>query len=257
MLSFNINGYDFGMKVSTFPGGEEHVDILIKRLPRVPDVVTVTAKITSSTELMRLALLTDALKHYARNYKACTFVLNIPYLPYARQDRRCKVGEAFSLKVFASLLNSMEYDRVKVTDCHSEVGLALIDNVEPITQREAIKANLDAHRMVVAADMLVAPDAGSAKKITELAEYYGKPVLQCLKTRTADGRIEVQVLEDTYGKNLLVVDDICDGGGTFLALATALGATESLSLLVTHGIFSKGKDVLLEAYTEVRAIHEF
>jgi ribose-phosphate pyrophosphokinase len=207
---------------------------------------------------MQLVMLTEALQYYARQAETI-FHLHLDYLPYARQDRRCAKGEAFSLKVMCKMLNALEYDAVFLADCHSDVGLALLDNVVHRDQLTCLGLTLVGHNMATDCDVIIAPDAGAAKKAQAIATAYGKPLVQCLKTREADGRINVRVLEHVADKKCLVVDDICDGGGTFLALASELNGMlpSELNLFVTHGIFSKGKDELLDHYDNVEAYNEW
>lgn len=253
-MKFSINGYNYEAKVSTFPGGEEYLS-LPKTLPRSPVQIKVFADIRSSKEVMQLLLLTDAL-HRVSDPRAY-FSLVIPYLPYARQDRVCAKGESFSLKVFAKLINDLNYEEVLVTDCHSEIGLALLDNVRHITQVQAIADDVGSFNLLSNCDVVVAPDLGAAKKAKAVAEFFGKPVVQCLKTRHKDGKVSIEVLGNILNKNAVVVDDICDGGATFLALAEELGQVRSLNLHVTHGIFSKGKEELLKHYDYVGACYDW
>ena len=255
-MNFTINGCEYTATTSTFPGGEEFVKIP-NNLPQTSAVITVDANLRSSKAVLQLIMLTDALRRYADH--GTHFTLNLTYLPYARQDRVCAKGESFSLKVFSNLINSLQYDKVMVADCHSEVGLALIDNVVHYSQYQCLHSRVETHNLANAADVIVAPDAGAAKKAQEIADHYDKPLIQCLKTRGENGRIKVQVLGSIRGLNALVVDDICDGGGTFLALAAALedGAPDELNLYVTHGIFSKGKQILLDAYDKVEAYDDW
>ena len=256
-MNININGYNFDVATSTFPGGEEFVQ-LPPALPLVPGAIIVYSEIRSSKELMQLLLVTDALRRYDKDNTA-KFYLDLDYLPYARQDRVCAKGESFSLKVISNLINSLEYDEVTIADCHSEVGLALINNVKHMSQLDCIRDNPVTHNLAQACDVIIAPDAGAAKKAQEVATWYGKRLVQCLKTRVDRDTIAVEVLGDLAGKKALVVDDIADGGGTFLALATALESKRpsELNLFVTHGIFSKGKDILLERYDHVEAYDDW
>lgn len=257
-MKFTVNGYDYEAKTSTFPGGEEYV-CLPKSLPISGGRISINADIRSSKEIMQLLMLTDALRRYAD--RDAEFVLNVLYLPYARQDRVCAEGESFSLKIMCNLINSLNFDKVNVADCHSDVGLALLDNVQHYTQLQCIRAKLETHNLVAGCDVIIAPDAGAAKKAQAVADSYGIPLIQCLKTRSPNGRIQVEVLGSIEGKKALVVDDICDGGGTFLALASALaeqeGHAEELNLYVTHGIFSKGKELLLSVYDKVEAYNDW
>src|SRR6186713_2914488 len=123
-----------------FPGGEINVKIggfdvvpapaMLKRLPLPWQGELYWADIRSSDDLMTLLLLRDA---KARLGKAKPGdILFIPYMPYGRQDRACGQGEAFSLKVFAQIVNGMGFAAVISLDPHSLVTNALIDRFLPL-----------------------------------------------------------------------------------------------------------------------------
>lgn len=232
------------VQFSTFPGGEEHVRILGDDIYAS---VVVLAKISSSCELMRLLMLSEALTKVAGIRHLC-----LPYVPYARQDRRCNEGEAHSMRVAAKLINSMGFSTVTIVDPHSDVCEALIDNLMVIEQHQimGVWPKLDAVMSEITNDdytVIVSPDAGSLKKIFKVAKVFGKPdVLKADKIRDiSTGEItgiEIHAEKLHPNVNYMIVDDICDGGRTFIELAKALrekGATR-VSLYVTHGIFSKG-----------------
>jgi len=259
MINITVNGYVYPITFSTFPGGEEHVNIKENNtFPVDPTEVVVTSSIHSSTELVRTLLVVDAVRQM--RWGKYTLALDLGYLPYARQDRVCARGEAFSLKVICNLINGLNLDEVRVTDCHSEVGLALLDNVVHTTQATAISRNKEMHNILSSdTDYLIIPDAGASKKSQELADLYSLKTIQCSKTRDPyTGRIQVEMLIPpmAYNTNLVVVDDICDGGGTFMAIAEALHPSMTLYLIVTHGIFSKGKKDLLTEYEKVLAVYD-
>lgn len=257
MIKLKINDFDMTVKFSTFPGGEEYVKIEGK-CPQMASIVYIDARIDSSKEFMRLALLVDALRNSVD--KRAEFRLNMPYLPYARQDRICQRGESFSVKVFARMLNALEFDKVYISDCHSDVGASHINNIVHEEQFSCMATSQVTYNLITNADVVIAPDAGAAKKAQAVADFYGKPLIQCLKTRGSDGSIKVKILEPLRGLNAVVVDDICDGGGTFIALAEAIrlqGDPLTLNLCVTHGIFSKGKEILYKLYNEVEGVYEW
>lgn len=254
-MKFIVNNYHYEAITSTFPGGEEYIR-LPSKLPIHGANIIIQPNIRSSKEVMQLLMLNDALRIYA--HRNAIFTLDLGYLPYARQDRVCAKGESFSLRVFCKLINSLEFDEVKVADCHSDVGLALLNNLTHYSQLKCIVDDEDIYEMIRSCDVVVAPDAGATKKALEVANHFGKPLVQCLKTRE-NGKISVRVLDDISDKKAVVVDDICDGGGTFLALASALRGEEpkELNLYVTHGIFSNGKECLLDHYDNVKAYKEW
>lgn len=167
----------------------------------------------------------------------------IPYLPGARQDRR-QAGEALSCKVYADLINKCGFKTVVCVDPHSDVMPALINNCQVDSIYTVINVP---HKEFVG---IIAPDAGASKRANQAATLYELPVFQALKKRDmATGKLSKFTCETlpSEGK-LLVVDDICDGGGTFIGLAKATGLPkERLALWVTHGIFS-GKATDLKNY---------
>lgn len=242
-----------------FPGGEIGVDI--NSLSQVDGMhaerVYVNAQIQNSDDVMALLMATDALR---REFPLAKFMLDLPYIPYARQDRVCNAGEALSIKVFGSLINSLKYDMVQVTDPHSAVSMACIDN---ITVRDQYSVFGDI-KLSFNDVTIVAPDQGATKKCEEFAKKVGAAgVITCSKTRNlADGKIIGMTVDgpgDMSHLNLLVLDDICDGGRTFIELALLLETRnpKSLELAVTHGIFSKGVDAVSNHYDHIYTTNSF
>jgi ribose-phosphate pyrophosphokinase len=178
------------------------------------------------------------------------------YFPGARQDRVCSPGEALSVKVYADMINAMEFSCVSILDPHSEVTPALINNCYEISNLYLVRYAIGKANDFV----LVSPDAGANKKIKSLASslsfYHDLDVVNCDKTRdVATGNLtgfEVYA-DDLNGKDCYVVDDICDGGGTFIGLAEELKAKGAgdLYLIVSHGIFSKGFKELRKHFKKI------
>lgn len=184
-----------------------------------------------------------------RRYGVENIELVLPYLPYARQDRVMDATSPFSLLLFCRQINAQGYSKVTVYDPHSDVGPALLNNCQVIPQWDIVKkaAGLLVKDPEV---VIVSPDAGAYKKVAKLIQDDLRIALGT-KVRDATGsvtRTEVWSPESLAGRTCLIVDDICDGGRTFTNLATALkdeGAAKVI-LYVTHGIFSRGYDVLTE-----------
>lgn len=228
-----VNGLSFNS--FQFSGGEWHIR-LDDSFP-ILSGITIRAHLTNSDEILKLFLLTDALR---RKYPSVAIRLVCPYLPYARQDRVCNPGEAFSLKLMCSLLNNMKYEKIELWDVHSDVSTALLDNVT-ITPCTTFIGNISP----LADKVLVSPDAGATKKVLNVAKHYSLPMYEAGKVRdTKTGEIVSSVYYGPHigNKDFLIVDDICDGGKTFIELAKILKQNTSgkVELYVTHGIFSKG-----------------
>ncbi|QQG33883.1 putative phosphoribosylpyrophosphate synthetase [Aeromonas phage ZPAH1] len=204
-------------------------------------VVSIYADIKDG-DIMQLAILKDALDKLFVTKPF--YQLYIPYLPYARQDRVMVKGESFSLKVFCNFINSMNFDLVVVDDCHSDVGVALLNNCQNINQSIIGVEGLDANNY----DAIVSPDGGALKKVYKVASEAGvEDVIQASKHRNVStGELSnPQVLGDVNGKTLLIVDDLCEGGFTFMQLAKVLKekGAKQVDLYVTHGVFSKGRNI--------------
>ncbi len=214
-----------------FSGGEVHVKVLECFVN-----AHIKAIINNSEDVMTLLMLCDALKRMGKSIHR----IDIPYLPYARQDRVCNKGEALSLKVFADLINTVGAKQVCITDVHSDVSLALINNVHNYEPKDFGLLDVIGDRLVIC------PDAGAEKRILKL----GKPYVMATKVRKPEtGEILttnlIDPLNKVVGADCIIVDDICDGGRTFTELAKQLRHHEaqSVDLYVTHGIFSKGMTV--------------
>ncbi|EDP96705.1 ribose-phosphate diphosphokinase [Kordia algicida OT-1] len=236
----------------TFSGGEPHIKIK----ENVHEAVTITQRIRSFNDLGMILLATDAL----RRMHVKDINLFIPYVPAARQDRVMVSGEPLSIKVYANLINSQKYQKVTVFDPHSEVTPALLNNIEVIDNHEYVKQCLETIKDEI---VLISPDGGALKKIYKLSAYLGGiEVIECSKKRDVKtGKLSgfTVYTDDLNGKTAVVVDDICDGGGTFLGLGKALKEKNvgDLHLIVSHGIFNKGFKELKSIYKTIFTTNSF
>jgi len=237
----------------TFPGGEESVklDETLHRYYYIDSTmrINITGNIESSKELIELLLLTDALRRfYNFYYENVVIHLTVPYFPYARQDRVMVTGESFSLKVITDIINAQNYRSVTIYDPHSEVVVSLLNNCSVISQVDGIRHLFNKHPELKEC-ILVAPDAGALKKTQKISQEFKMNMIHAEKQRDLNtGEItgtRVYDSESFNNKDYLIVDDICDGGRTFIELAKELRKTTNVKifLYVTHGIFSKGLDV--------------
>lgn len=238
----------------TFSGGEPHIKITSDL--KTTEEVTITIRVQSFNDIGKLLVATNAL----RNSGVKKLQLVLPYFPAARQDRLMVSGEALSVKVYAEIINSQNYQSVTVLDPHSEVTPALLNNCKVINNHKFIE--LVTNRL--SKDLvLISPDGGALKKIYKVASYLQDyEVVECSKSRNVKtGKLSgfKVYTDDLKGKDCLLVDDICDGGGTFLGLAQELKAKNAgnLYLAVSHGIFSKGFEELKKHFTQVFTTDSF
>ena len=230
MRTINLNNGE-GIQVTIFPDGQPHVNI--QNLAEAEEV-KVICSLTDTSKLLQLLETANAIDNSFAKKK----VLVIPYLMGARYDRLMVPGDSIDLKVIADLVNMCGFEKVFLYDVHSEVALLLIKNAVAITNEILVKA-YDKTNAV-----LICPDAGASKKV---GKYFGwndhiKEIVYCNKNRDlSTGKLTLEILEpqECTNRNCVIIDDICDGGGTFLAIAEKIQPAH-LTLIVTHGIFSKG-----------------
>lgn len=251
--TIRINEGKTNCKSFLFPDKQPHFQLASDTINDLtcPDGVQVIAPLRNSEEVMNLLMLCNALDH-AFVKKA---VLVIPYLLAARSDRVMQTGDAVGLEVVAELINSCNFERVNLFDAHSDVAPALIKRSKNHNNSLLVKA-YDKKEAV-----LIIPDAGAAKKVTKYLEWNPniKDIVQCVKSRDlADkGKVSLTVLEPDkcFGKNCVIIDDLCDGGGTFNMIADNLRTQgfvpKSLTLITSHGIFSKGFAELAMNFDEI------
>lgn len=188
--------------------------------------------------------------------------LFIPYLLGARSDRQFEDGgNAYLRQVIAPILNSLDLDRITCLDVHNPIAAeSCINNLVCKTNESFIRWVRWKTTEKFTQTVWIAPDEGASKKIEKLAqklEYTGH-ILTCRKRRDLQtGQItETQVIDikdfvkEVKKKNIplyrfLIIDDICDGGRTFIEIAKVLAKqpfnnTVKIDLAVTHGIFSAG-----------------
>lgn len=172
-------------------------------------------------------------RHLDRVYSYSDVVLYMPYIPHARMDRVKSDEDVFTLKYFCEVINSLGFKLVHVRDAHSNVSLALLDNV----QDEGVEQYIHKATIASKADALFFPDEGAMKRYSDKSE---KPHAFGMKKRDWEtGKIlglDIINAENIKDKNVLIVDDICSRGGTFFHAAKALKAAgaKSVSLYVTH-----------------------
>lgn len=254
MIQYNDGDGPALVKLDSFPAGEVKVTLPKAACIAADRTIFLHATLQDSQEVMELLMTVDAIKRAYIGHKIHAY---LPYIPYARQDRVCNKGESLSIAVMAQLINSCGFDLVATCDPHSDVLGALIDNLV-IENQADIFGNLRSDWSDI---YIVAPDAGASKKAQMFAERVGAAgVIQCMKKRNLEtGKLGGFVcLDDVTGKKLFVLDDICDGGGTFIGLSEILRpAAARLELAVTHGIFSKGVEVVADAFDTVYTTTSF
>lgn len=239
---------DSGIKVIKFPDGQPHINITGVS---AGDDITVLWPIRNPDEAVELLMICEAIDGLLAYPKH----LMIPYLMGARYDRRMQHGDSVDLKVVASMINSCCFDTVEILDVHSDVALQLIDRSVNISNRRLVETYKDPD------SVLIIPDTGAQKKADKYLAWNPNisNIVTCIKTRTVQtGKIDLTVIkpENCKDLNCVIIDDLCDGGATFIAIAKQI-KPKKLTLIVTHGIFSKGFKELAACFDSIITTDSF
>lgn len=237
MKTINLFESNDQVKISKFAGGENHIKLLQTYTEN--DKVRLNTRLNNADDIMVLCLAVDAL----RNMNVKHIEAFIPYIPYARQDRVMVPGEPLSIKVFARIINQLQLDNVMVFDAHSDVSVALLDRCENIPNHDMVTHFIKT--LGLKDFILVSPDLGAYKKVNKLAQKIGftGEIATGIKIRDLSTGEIIRSDVNTgnlQGKNCMIVDDICDGGRTFIELSAALKNKNAgkLYFIASHGIFS-------------------
>lgn len=171
-------------------------------------------------------------KHFSNE----EMILEMPYCPHARMDRVKSSNEFFTLKHFADVINSLNFAEVRILDPHSNVCVALINNVKVEYPQEMIKKAVSA---IPNENDLVAfyPDEGAMKRGTDYVK--GAYAFGIKKRDWETGKIlglELMNKDVVKDRDVLIIDDICSRGGTFYHSAKALkeAGAKNIYLYITH-----------------------
>lgn len=243
-------------KSFTFSAGEIQV-----RLPDITEYenLVIESRFPSSQDLIQILMVYNAINEYTAYDGSVTLLL--PYLPYSRQDRVCYPGEAFALSVLAKMLDTQRRakDKVVTWDAHSDASEKVFRGMDftNVSVESLIERFLKAGVTFDPETVVIAPDKGAWMRASLAARAIGsQEVIYAQKVRDSnDGSITAMTFgsaesneTDLQGKHILIADDICDGGRTFIELAKRVREFNpaSITLYVTHGIFSRGFHVFYE-----------
>lgn len=187
----------------------------------------------NNEELLALQML---VKHYRANYSVSSMMLYMPYVINSRMDRvEDPTSELFTLKYTCEMINDMKFDAVYVMHPHSNVCMALLNNC--FIDRSYIYTIEDLIKELKP-DYLYYPDEGCKKQMERVLKY---PYIFGMKHRNwEDGKITgMEIVTngvDLKDKKILMIDDICSKGTTFLKSAEALNklGVNEMNLYVTH-----------------------
>lgn len=251
MLELYINENQHKIKFRTFGAGEPHM-YLDSNIFKDNDIIDIVLHYQSPEDIINMMLLNNVIENnYIKNsYREKSLMCK--YIPFGRQDRITDLGEPFSLKVFADLINSMGFTSVLSLDNHSDVTSALLNRNIQLSQVDEF-LYMGMENNLKGFDCICSPDVGAIKKIEKLISKLEDDYELIVGTKVRNlktGEItETKIQGEVKGKSIMIIDDICDGGRTFIELAKVLYANgaKQVGLIVSHGIFSRGFEPLTEA----------
>jgi ribose-phosphate pyrophosphokinase len=254
MLELNLvyeGKSDVKYKISKYPDGQQ--DLMITKLGIINPINTVNGvQIVSRLNNFKDLELIICANQALREMGVRIVKLYVPYVTGGRSDRKFEDGGVNYVKnVISPIINSQNFDKVTILDPHSSVLEACINNFDSIDNIKLVKFALtDIDNKNGAQDRicLVSPDAGAYKKIFDVASYFKiENLITATKIRDIKtGKIihtEVPNIDKDKQFKYVIVDDICDGGRTFIEIAKVIKEKDEnakIYLIVTHGIFSAG-----------------
>jgi ribose-phosphate pyrophosphokinase len=199
-------------------------------------VFLVQSTFAPADNLMQLLLMIDA----AKRASAYRVVAVIPYYGYARQDRKDKPRVAIGAKMIATLLEAAGADRVITMDLHAPQIQGFFDvPVDHLDSSAIFIPYIDQLKLQNLS--FAAPDVGSTNRVREIASYFNAEMVICDKHRKRANEIaSMVVIGDVTGKDVILVDDICDTGGTLAKAAGLLKekGANSVRAMITHPVLS-------------------
>lgn len=266
------NNSKVSYKISKFPDGQQSVTIQgyeTRDIDGVEEVfpalalegknVIIESRLNTFSDLEIIVCATMALK----NLGVKSIELYIPYLIGGRSDRKFEVGGVNYIKdVIAPIINMQEYTKVYVHTPHSDVTEACINNIVKLDNNDIVRFAINDimlnNNINLSKVRLLSPDAGALKRVyanAEALKYQNEIIIAAKHRNPVTGEIthtSVPMSPSDADKDIIIIDDIIDGGKTFIEIAKVIKEQQRLSsvvqpnnhgkiyLVVTHGIFSAG-----------------
>lgn len=230
-------------KISKFPDGQQSITLDKPQITQRMSMILLKSRLNSFKDLELIITANQCLREFGIE----DVNLYVPYFLGGRSDRKFGEGQTNYLKnVICPIINSQKFNKVVVMDPHSDVLEACLDNFVKIGNFELVEFALD--NINDKNVTLISPDAGAFKKIFDVAtKFQIENIITATKVRDMKtGNIlhtDVPGIDQHNDIKYVIIDDICDGGRTFIEIAKTIHnvrPTAKIYLVVTHGIFSAG-----------------
>jgi ribose-phosphate pyrophosphokinase len=253
---------DEEINVTIFPDGTSQVwqqsEEMVQHI-RSSSEITIVWEFENEGEVMHVAqcaFFISALNPVA------ALKLHCPYLPYGRQDKLVSNHTTSALLPFVSMLMTL-FKEITTIDIHSRKACDFLDGLEPSYDRPVCNLislsplkYIKRAVKISEADTVCYPDTGAGVRYFRMLEDVLPKVVALDKVRDqltgeVTGMEFLSTKPDLRGRRVMIVDDICDGGRTFIESVNMLHSCDapplSIDLYVSHGIFSKGVDILYQS----------
>lgn len=244
MIKLLINEVEVKFEITKFPDGTSQVwklqdDIDFDQYADEPVILWLFENEGELIHVLQLAHLVQ------EHLETETCILRVPYLPYGRQDKEVNNKLSFALNTFKDVLYSANITRIETFDAHSKSDMVYEDSIMPSVQAF--------HNAITDHDIICFPDAGASEryKYNFDIDVHTQICFEKVRNQLTGEITGLKLLgsSEIKGRSVLIVDDICDGGMTFIKVAQALReyGPSRIDLAVSHGLFSKGKQCLYDA----------
>jgi len=203
---------------------------------RGQSVFIIQSTMPPAENLMELLLLIDAAKRASARH----IVAVIPYFGYARQDRKDKPRVAIGAKLVADMLAAAGATRVMTMDLHADQIQGFfnvpVDHLYASTIFLPYIQSLNLENLTIAA-----PDMGASKRANAYAKYLNAELVICYKQRVKANEIEnMTAIGEIEGRNIILIDDLIDTGGTLCKAAEMMmeRGAKSVRAIATHPVLS-------------------
>ncbi|MEM7109821.1 MAG: ribose-phosphate pyrophosphokinase [Bacteroidota bacterium] len=200
------------------------------------DVFLIQSTFGPSDNLMELLLMVDAAKRASAKY----VTIVVPYFGYARQDRKDRPRVAIAAKLMANLLSAAGADRIMTCDLHADQIQGFFDI--PVDHLDGTAIFVPYLRSLKLENIIFAsPDVGGVKRTRSFAKFFGADLVVCDKYRKRANEIaSMRLIGDVKGKDVVMVDDLIDTGGTMCKAARLLmeNGANSVRAVITHPVLS-------------------
>lgn len=267
---------DIKYEVHKFPDGQQNISLDSKPLEFASysllsnhaNSVEIVSRLNNFRDLELIVCAVASL----REARVKEIYLYVPYILGSRSDRKFSEGGNNYLKdVICPILNSLELESITTLDPHSDCLEMGLKRYKKQDNEALLQFFIDGqHNRFSATTVLISPDAGASKKIFKIAEKinYKGEIITCSKDRDEKGKLAKCIVPEIrtglLDKEFVIIDDICDGGRTFINIAEIIskriktfGIKPKIHLIVTHGIFSKGFSELSQYFDSIHCTNSY